>query len=177
MFLKYRILLVLNLSLFFTAQLFAQEKESDAVKDSNVSDSLTVSLQNPSENVWKPCVSPFVELMGKGFLSLNVDFKKWESHAISAGFLIEGLTPNIMYYYLAGKRHRFEIGGGLSIGFTNELNLGAAMIHGVIGYRYQKKKGLFFRAGFTPFYVMMFTDNKRSKKFFPFAGISLGYSF
>jgi len=176
MFSKYLFLLILTMSLFSLFQTFAQEKESDQIKDSIVSDSVTISLQKPSENVWKPCVSPFVELLGKGFLSFNVDFRKWESHAISVGFLVEGFTPNIMYYYLAGKRHRFEIGGGLSIGFSNEFKLSVGMIHGVIGYRYQKKKGLFFRAGFTPFYSMFLKDSDRNM-IYPFAGLSFGYSF
>jgi hypothetical protein len=176
MYLKFVFPLLINFSLFFSVQLYAQNMESNTIKNSEDIVKDTLSLQNPSDMVWKPCISPFIEFGGKGFLSLNVDFRRWESHAISVGFLFEGLTPNIMYYYLAGKRHRFEIGGGFSSGFSNNFSLAMISIHGVIGYRYQKKKGLFFRAGITPFYVISLTD-AANNKFFPFAGLSLGYSF
>jgi hypothetical protein len=82
-----------------------------------------------------------------------------------------------MYYHLSGKRHRFEVGGGFSAGFSTNFSLAGILIHGVIGYRYQKKKGLFFRVGVTPFYAIFFDDPDRSNKFYPFAGLSLGYSF
>jgi len=135
------------------------------------------SLQNPSDSAWKPCTSPFIEILGKGFLSLNVDFRKKESWAISFGFLFEGLTPNVMYYHFFGKRHRLELGGGSSGGFSNDFNLEVILIHGGFGYRYQKKKGLFFRAGFTPFYVIFLNDPDRNNQLYPWAGLSLGYSF
>jgi hypothetical protein len=177
MYLKIVFSLLISFSLFFSVQLYAQEIESDTIKISEDIVKDAVPLQNSSDLVWKPCISPFIEFGGKGFLSVNVDFRKWESHAISVGFLIEGLTPNIMYYYLAGKRHRFEIGGGLSTGFSSDFRLAMISMHGVIGYRYQKKKGLFFRAGFTPFYVIFLNNNDRSNLFYPWVGLSLGYSF
>ena len=126
----------------------------------------------------EPGAALFLELMGKPFGSLNMDFRinkssrfslglvfymlssHYESQSIFSGWseyeegkdndVIE-LMPNIMYYYLAGgKNNRFEIGGG----FTYEggvEGIGAGF-HGVIGYRYQKKNGLLFRIGFTPFW-------------------------
>jgi len=178
MFLKYVFLLLINISLFFSVQSYAQGRENDTIKEFEDFNNETDSLQNPSDIVWEPCTSPFLELLGKGFLSLNVDFRRKESYAISIGLQpLEGLSPNIMYYRFSGKRRRFEVGGGFSGGFTNDLSLGVVLIHGVIGYRYQKKKGLFFRAGFTPFYVIFLDDPDRSNKFYPFAGLSLGYSF
>jgi hypothetical protein len=178
MFLKYVFLFFISVSLFFSVQLYAQESESDPIKYSKEFDSDTVSLQNPSDSIWKTCISPFIEVLGKGFLSLNVDFRRKESYAISVGFQpLEGLMPNIMYYHLSGKRHRFEVGGGFSAGFSTNFSLAGILIHGVIGYRYQKKKGLFFRVGVTPFYAIFFDDPDRSNKFYPFAGLSLGYSF
>jgi len=42
-------------------------------------------------------------------------------------------------------------------------------IHGVIGYRYQKKDGIILRAGFTPFY-------RPYVGFLPLIGLSIGYS-
>jgi hypothetical protein len=174
---KFLFLLIMSLLLFFSVQLYALKTERDTIKDAVLFDSVYLKLPNPSDIVWKPCISPFIEFGGKGFLSVNVDFRKKESHAISIGFLIEGLTPNIMYYYLGGKRHRFEIGGGLSGGFSSNFSLAMISLHGVIGYRYQKKKGLFFRGGFTPFYVIFLNNKDRSNLLYPWVGVSLGYSF
>jgi hypothetical protein len=49
-----------------------------------------------------------------------------------------------MGYYLTGKRHRLELGGGLCPGFGSSEGLAAMAIYGNAGYRYQKKKGLIF---------------------------------
>jgi hypothetical protein len=135
------------------------------------------SLQNPSDHVWKPCISPFIELGGKGWFSLNVDFRIKETYAISIGAagIEEGVSPNVMGYYLGGRRHRLEMGGGVS-GMLLDGNFTGIMAHGVIGYRYQKKKGLLFRAGFTPMFFIPFTDEGNFAPI-PWAGISLGYSF
>ncbi len=134
----------------------------------------SVALADPAES-WQPCISPFVELLGKGFLSLNVDFRRKESHAVSLGLMpFEGLAPDIMYYYLGGQRHRLEIGTGFTTGFNQDIHLSAIILHGVIGYRYQQKKGIFFRIGFTPFYVIWMDDRNY---LYPSAGLSLGYSF
>jgi len=165
--------------LSFSVQLFAQEEiHKDTINRSEAVDSKTDSLQNSSTIAWKSCISPFVEIMGKGFISINVDFRIKESNAISVGLQpAEGLSPNVMYYHLGGKKHRFELGGGLSGGFSKDFDLAVILIHGVAGYRYQKKKGLFIRSGFTPLYVMFLEDDERSYKFYPLIGFSLGYSF
>ena len=134
-------------------------------------------LQNPSDYVWESCISPFIELGGKGWLSLNVDFRIKETYAISIGVagIEEGVSPNIMGYYFGGKRHRLEAGGGVSGIITNRIFI-SMMVNGVIGYRYQKKKGLFFRIGFTPMFAIPFTDEGKYAVI-PWAGLSLGYSF
>ena len=85
-----------------------------------------------------------------------------------------GIIPNVMYYHLGGKKSRFEIGCGLS--FIIDIietedspeDFKGLMVHGVMGYRYQKKNGLLFRASFTPLYV--------HNIFLPMIGISFGYS-
>lgn len=154
--------------LFFilSVQLYAQARERQHG-----------SLPVLTDSVWKPCISPFIELLGKGFFSLNVDFRIKETHAISVGVagIEEGTSPNVMGYYFGGRRHRLEMGGGLSANFMDGsfLNL---FIHGVIGYRYQKKKGLLFRAGFTPMFVIPLTDEGKYAVI-PWAGIGLGYCF
>jgi len=50
------------------------------------------------------------------------------------------------------------------------------MVHGIIGYRYQKKKGLLFRVGFTPMLEIPLT-NEGSYAVIPWVGLSMGYSF
>jgi hypothetical protein len=130
-----------------------------------------------ADSVWQPSFSPFVELLGKGFISLNLDYRRKETYAISIGIagIEEGISPNVMAYYLPGKRHRIEIAGGISGNFSDGSVVNT-IVHGVIGYRYQKKKGLLFRAGFTPMFVIPFTDNGKYA-FIPWAGISFGYCF
>ena len=133
--------------------------------------------QNPSDYIWKPCISPFIEFGGKGWLSLNVDFRIKETYAISIGVagIEEGVSPNVMGYYFGGKRHRLEVGGGGS-GIIADGSFISMVVNGVIGYRYQKKKGLLFRAGFTPMFSIPFTDEGKYA-FIPWVGLSVGYSF
>jgi hypothetical protein len=122
-------------------------------------------------------IAPFVEIAGKGFISVNVDFRPNKKFSFSLGLQpFEGLLPDVMGYYLVGNRHSLEIGTGISLGFSRELDMKAILLHGSLGYRYQKKKGLFFRVGFTPLYTWMFDDNERTR-FYPLPGLSLGYSF
>jgi len=155
-----------GLVLILSVQLNAQERARE-----------TVSTPTHSDSIRSPCISPFIELGGKGWLSLNVDFRIKETLAISAGIagIEEGIAPNVMGYYFGGKRHRLEMGGGLSVNFENGAIFNM-FVHGVIGYRYQKKKGLLFRAGFTPMFAIPFTE-EGNYAVIPWAGISLGYSF
>jgi len=155
----------------------AQEK-SDLIIKPETPIALLIHCKTLRSQSGSPVFSPFIELLGKGFLSVNVDFRRKESHAISIGLQpFEGLAPNIMYYYLSGKRHRLSWEEVFSGGFANDFSLEVVLIHGVVGYRYQKKKGLFFRVGFTPLYVIFLNDKDRGNKLYPFAGLSLGYSF
>jgi hypothetical protein len=174
------IFLLICISNLYFINLCAKESGIDPIKNSENFKSSSFPPIDTSDFIWKPCISPFVELLGKGFLSLNVDFRIKESYSISIGFQpTEGLMPDVMFYYFGGKRRRFELGGGFSAGFSNDYSLAGMLIHGVIGYRYQQKKGLFFRAGLTPLYVIFFDekDNQRSNKLYPFVGLSLGRSF
>ena len=117
--------------------------------------------------------------------SLNVDFRKRENQAISIGVSYWWDTeehaqsifiPSVMGYYLCGKRHRLELGGGLGPFIGTYLGLGSMMLFGNVGYRYQKKKGLIFRIGFTPFMSIPIAEDVRFVVL-PWAGISFGYSF
>ncbi|MHC1777766.1 MAG: hypothetical protein AB9834_20370 [Lentimicrobium sp.] len=175
--LKKCFLLFIPVSLFLAVQLCAQQRAVDANKYSDNFYLNTLLMRSPSDSMWKPCITPFLELGGKGWISLNIDFRIKETFTISAGVagIEEGIAPNVMGYFFGGKRHRLEMGGGLSVNF-GDADLLNMFVHGVIGYRYQKKKGLLFRAGFTPMYTIPFTD-EGNYAFIPWAGISLGYSF
>jgi len=139
-------------------------------------DNMCLNLETNDNSA--PGTSFYFELMGKGFYSLNVDFRRNKSTAMSLGIQLaeNAFIPSFMYYHFRGKTYRFETGGGISGILTREDGLAGMMIHGVLGYRYQKKNGLIFRAGFTPLMGIPF---KRSGRFIvvPLVGISLGYSF
>lgn len=79
-----------------------------------------------------------------------------------------------MYYRFRGETYRSEIGGGFS-GVVTDDGLMAVAIHGVLGYRYQKKNGPLFRIGFTPFIGIPLTSEGRFA-IMPWVGISFGYS-
>lgn len=177
-----KINLIIILILYVTKLNLSAQNETLMVKDSNanpqgIDTKNDTSLQNPPDGVCEPCISAFIELGGKGWLSLNVDFRIKETYAISIGVagIEEGVSPNVMGYYFGGKRHRLEAGGGVS-GIIEDGIFISMMVHGVIGYRYQKKKGLLFRAGFTPMFEIPFTDEGKYA-FIPWAGLSVGYSF
>jgi hypothetical protein len=175
----YILFLFVNLFILQTSIVFSQEKDIVIQGDTTLNGANSGANQssNASDIIWKPCISPFIELMGKGFFSVNVDYR-WSRHcAASFGFQpFEVLLPDLMYYYLSGGKHSLEIGAGVSTGINENFKLAVVLIHGVVGYRYQKKKGLFIRGGFTPFYVIS-TNKPDSNKFYPFVGLSLGYSF
>jgi hypothetical protein len=172
--------------------LCAQEETASFINDQNLlqsngtiseSENLKVSQDSTYQ---QPGTAFFLELIGKPYTSINVDFRITGSSRISLGIMsyieaeneeearkgLNSFMPNIMYYYLVGKHNKkFEIGGGLGLRpiwenfIENDFPLA---FHGVIGYRYQKKNGLLFRIGFTP--------NIYPEVFLPFLGISFGYS-
>jgi hypothetical protein len=177
MILKYFLLLLSCILLSLPAELYAQNNGSDTTKGPGTFNNHSYSPNDTAKVVWKPSTSVFLELLGKGFFSLNVDFRKKETYSISVGIEpFEGFFPDVMFYHFGGERRRYEIGGGVSTGFSNKFGLKVVLINGVIGYRYQKKKNLFFRVGFTPFYALYLDEPSRNKLFFS-AGLSLGYSF
>lgn len=137
----------------------------------------------------QPGKAVYAELGGKGIYSLNVDFPINSHHRYSVGITqldydiaehedfrltpLGALTAGAMYYYLYGSDRAFlELGAGVSVYHRLDLDLhndSHVSLHGVIGYRYQKKDGLIFRAGFTPFV-------RTNGLFLPLIGVSVGYS-
>ena len=152
------------------------------------------AIAQVEKKIESPRMAVYLELIGKGFGSLNLDFRIHDKHRFSIGATsldyevvsktkeddIEDhnwITPGVMYYYIPGQgAHRFELGTGISISpflnrkYDSDFHSDSPIsIHGVIGYRYQSKKKFFFRAGFTPFYRLKVW-------FLPLGGVSLGYS-
>lgn len=138
-----------------------------------------------------PGTAVYMELLGKGFISGNVDLPvgpkrrltlgltmldhEFEKAAYETEFPTQTLpTPSIMYFHLFGQdRHFFEAGYGASLSpvfwkdYSN--NDSALSFHGCLGYRYQAPDQLLLRIGFTPFYRVNWA-------FLPLVGVSVGYS-
>jgi len=165
--------ILLGLILFLSLQIQAQNNNDDSLKIKGV------------KSEWLPSTSVFIELGGKFFPSINVDYRPRENFAIGIGTSIWWDTeehpqslfiPSVAGYYLAGKRHRLELGGGAGPFLGTYMGLSSLLIFGDVGYRYQKKKGLIFRVGFTPFMGIPISKNARFMAI-PWMGISIGYSF
>lgn len=137
--------------------------------------------ENPGNNAltdstWAPTTAVFFEVLGKSWGSLNIDFRKRINHAWGIGINIAGAVwPSVMYYSFGGKKFNIEIGGGASVMIDSRGYDGMAL-HGSFGYRYQKKKGVLFRACFAPFYGISLGENNENT-LIPWFGLSLGYSF
>jgi len=129
----------------------------------------TVSRAQEDSIINTPGNAIYFELLGKPFFSLNADFRINRVQRISVGIqpVYDGI-PNVMYYYLNGQKANIEIGGGISVILGGGEDFRGFLVHGVLGYRYQKKNGLLFRAGFTPII--------HPKGILPMVGISFGYS-
>lgn len=149
---------------------------------SNAAENRKDSLQT---NEWASITSLYIELGGKLIPSINIDFRKRENFAYSVGFSYwyeseeykqSMFLPSINGYYLTGKRHRFEIGGGSGPFIGTHIGLASIMLFGNIGYRYQQRKGLIFRACFTPWMAIPVAESARFSAL-PWAGISVGYCF
>ena len=80
----------------------------------------------------KPGNAVFIELVGKGYYSANIDFRIKNNHRLSIGLTAldydyydeeighgtetSHLSPGVMYYYLKGKGPSYlEFGAGISI--------------------------------------------------------------
>ncbi len=134
----------------------------------------------------------YIELLGKGYISGNVDFSIGPKSRLTLGLTLldhefakedesdENYptlalpTPSLMYLHLFGQeRHYFEAGLGLSVSPVPwkeySKNDSIWSLHGCLGYRYHVTDKFFFRAGFTPFYRINWA-------FLPLAGVSFGYS-
>jgi len=163
----------------FSSQLYAQKTEHDTIKtDRKVGSSAGIPQESIKIPDWEPTTSLYFELLGKGIYSINVDFRKTKTRAFGIGieYFENAFLPSLMFYHFGGKKFTFETGGGLSVVIDQTDGLKGMGIHGVIGYRYQVKKGVLFRIGFTPLIGIPFTDSGNFVVV-PLIGISYGYSF
>jgi len=159
-------------TVLFSTKLCAQTHLPDTI---NISEAEVVDSKASG---WEPTTSVFLELFGKGYYSFNIDFRKSAKSSVSAGLQVaeETIMPSAMVYRFFGIRNRIETGGGLGGIISWNDGIQGMSVHGVIGYRYQKKRGLLFRIGFTPIIGIPFRD-EGDFVIVPFAGVSLGYSF
>lgn len=172
------IIWLLSVGCIFPYKALGQETRADTTSISGVRNVSVEKQDSVSSFIWQPTKSLFLELLGKGFYSLNMDFRKKSSHSFSIGiqFLEGGYFPSLMYYHFFGEKFNIEAGGGVSAIISGGGDAKAMEVHGVIGYRSQKKKGAIFRGGFTPYFGIPFTKEGKHV-FVPLVGISLGYSF
>ncbi len=149
------------------------------------------SIESFGQENETPRTAVYIELLGKGFISGNVDMSIGPKSRLTLGLtmldhefskeeheenypVLTLPTPSFMYLHLFGQeRHYFEAGLGISVSPVAwkdySENDSALSLHGCLGYRFQKPDHIFFRAGLTPFYRLNWA-------FLPLVGMSLGYS-
>jgi len=131
--------IIFIISMLIFSQLSAQETKNNEINNPG---EVSKSQNSYSEITWEPTTSVFLELLGKGWYSVNIDFRRKATSSISVGLqYAEGIWPSFMYYRFFGEKHGLETGAGVS-GIINNVGVAGMTINGVFGYRYQKKKGL-----------------------------------
>ncbi len=141
--------------------------------------------------------SVYLEFFGTGAYTISVNyeriFKGFNNFGIRAGFgylpPIDGISnrkyysvPIELIWLIFKGQHHLELGA--SVSFVSEeakdshnINFEYTLFIPRIGYRFNGKKGLVVRAGFTP--VIDPSRYLYSNRFplNPFGGVSIGYSF
>lgn len=126
----------------------------------------------------------YLELGGKFFPSVNIDFRRSRKFAWGMGLGVwrdEEENPQTLFIpslsasRFFGKRARLEAGGGIGAFVGTYSGVASAMIFSNLGYRYQQKRGLFFRAAFTPFMGIP-VAGKSKLMAIPWVGIAVGYT-
>jgi hypothetical protein len=110
----------------------------------------------------------FVEGLGNGgAYSLNYDRLLSPNVALRVGFnFVPAIPVTLSYLVNLGAANHIELG----IGFLATLGERSGFLGtGILGYRYQEPNGgLFFKAGFTPFF---------GNGFAPWVGVGAGFTF
>ena len=123
----------------------------------------------------------FIEAAGNGtFASLNYERFICSDLSFRAGFgtlFVLGTSIPLLANYYIGDEKKLELGLGIVYINSFEKNKvfgepNSIIITSTIGHSYQPYKGgITIRFSFTPFYVPI------TKRFVPYAGISIGYKF
>ena len=130
------------------------------------------------------------ELVGSGFLlSMHYERSLWQNEAVKVNArigvgsaILVNAAPLVGLNACIGKTSsRLELGFNAIQTYVFGLLGGNGFFilgNPVIGYRYEGKKGLLFRAALTPFFALDDPDNWVSQgRIIPSAGISFGYAF
>jgi len=131
----------------------------------------------------------YIELLGSAGFIYNVSYDRiifnHKNQNISVGLGIQyyndnrseinlqTISPQINYL-LGSNRHFLELGVGL---FWDFLDSDVNSLIMRIGYRYQRKNGLFYKIGFTPALTKLFLRFGEGYTIIPWGGIALGYAF
>jgi hypothetical protein len=168
---KYQVFLIGCLC-FAQAPIFGQETVEGKLDSMDVESGK--SLVGNSEDY--PAVSAFLELGGRIYYTVNVDYRWNEHYSASIGLcIVDEVFPNVLFSRYFGKKHRIETGIGCEWVVLSD-GIPGMFAQGLIGYRYQKKKGLIFRAGVYGLFGIPYRDDGRFV-FSPLPGVSVGYCF
>lgn len=127
------------------------------------------------DTVEEPGLTIATEVGGRNFLvGLDLEWRLMDHHRLDIGAGIWAAGGGyMMYHYLIGKRYsKLELGTGITIRFYNPMEESPIILNAWIGYRYHKKNGLMFKAGFTPSYDI----GAGFGSLLPL-GVGVGYSF
>ena len=133
----------------------------------------------------------YSELGGSGFLlSVSyerklVDEEKLELNArigFGSALLLSAVPLAGLNLCVGSSNSKFEIGFNAVRTYALDLfqsdNATFVLANPIVGYRYSSEKGLLFRLTASPFFVLSDPDDWIDEAFvFPWAGLSLGYSF
>jgi hypothetical protein len=130
------------------------------------------------------------ELAGSGFLlSMHYERSLWQNETVKVNVrigvgsaILVNAVPLVGLNACIGKNpSRLELGFNAIQTYAFGLFGGDGFFilgNPVIGYRYEGKKGLLFRAALTPFFAPDDPDNWVSQgRIIPWAGLSFGYAF
>lgn len=150
----------------------------------------TVYAQSPNKVSSKNAV--YFELLGSSFYLYNIGYdriiysKRKNRLAFALGLQIQdpinldannSISPQLNYLY--GNIHSLEVGVGYTY-YAKQVTPNGIIFR--FGYRYQKKKKLFFKAAITPiitdgFAIIGIPILKDGLFLIPWGGLSIGYSF
>ncbi len=157
---------------FLQTMIYSQETVVGKLDSMDVESGM--SLVGNSEDY--PAVSAFLEFGGRIYYTVNADYRWNERYSASFGIcVVDGVFANVLLSRYFGKKHRIETALGCEWLIFKD-GIPGMFAQGLIGYRYQKKKGLIFRAGVYGLLGIPYRPDGRVL-FAPLPGLSIGYCF